>query len=367
MLSITLTLEYNLVKVNLTSYSMSEPAPPTITIYDVAEHAGVSAMTVSRVLNQSSRVAEATRLRIQQAISELGYVPNTLARGLKGVTRTLALIIPDVSNPFFTDIVHGAEEVAWQHGYTVFLGNTNSSAERERLYLQKFLGHGIDGLLIAPSGNSTEAALLDVKARRVPFVLIDANVPGIRADKVLGDNTKAAQRLTEHLFELGHSRVAYVGGRTDISTARERAAGYKTALKQRGLKLNPGYLCTTDFSRAAGGNAAKTLMALPAPPTAIVAANNTLAVGIVEALRELGQRVPEDVALVCFEDLELASALYPFLTVMAQPAREFGQIGTRFLLERIAKPTLALRSCVLSPTLIVRKSCGSGGSETNTA
>lgn len=332
--------------------------PSVVTIYDVAEHVGVSAMTVSRVLNQSSRVAKATRERIEEAIYELGYVPNTLARGLKGVTRTLALIIPDVSNPFFTDIVHGAEEVAWQHDYTVFLGNTNSSAEREKQYVQKFLGHGIDGLLIAPSGNGSQSVLASVTARGVPVVLVDADVPKIQTDKVLGNNAGAAQELTEHLLGLGHSRIAYVGGRTDISTGQERASGYRDALKQRGLKVNPGYFHTTDFSRRAGYDAAAALMALPVPPTAVVAANNTLAVGVIEALRELGRRVPEDVALVCFEDIELASALSPFLTVMAQPAREFGQIGTRFLLERIAKPSLSLRSCVLASTLIVRRSCG---------
>ena len=339
---------------------MNEPEPFSVTIYDVAARAGVSAMTVSRVLNKSSRVAETTRLRIQEVIDELGYVPNTLARGLKGVTRTLALIIPDVSNPFFTDIVHGAEEVAWQHGYTVFLGNTNNSAEREKHYIQKFLGHGIDGLLLSPSGNSTEAVLADVAARHVPFVLVDADVPGVRADKVLGDNMVAARQLTEHLLNLGHSRIAYVGGRADISTARERAAGYQAALEQRGLEINPDYLYTTDFSRAAGYQAAQTFLVLPTPPSAVVAANNTLAVGIIEAVRDMGRRVPEDFALVCFEDIELASALHPFLTVMAQPAREFGQIGTRFLLERIAEPSLAVRTCILSPTLIVRKSCGSG-------
>lgn len=332
--------------------------PTAVTIYDVAEHVGVSAMTVSRVLNGSSRVAKATRQRIQEAIYELGYVPNTLARGLKGDTRTLALIIPDVSNPFFTDIVHGAEEVAWQHDYTVFLGNTNSSAEREKQYIQKFLGHGIDGLLIAPSGNGSQSVLANVTARGVPLVLIDADVPEIKTDKVLGNNAKAAQELTEHLLALGHTRIAYVGGRADISTAQERAAGYRAALKRRGVKANPGYFHTTDFSRQAGYDVTRALMALPTPPTAVVAANNTLAVGIVEAFRELDRRVPEDVALVCFEDIELASALSPFLTVMAQPARDFGQIGTRFLLERIVKPALSVRSCVLASTLIVRKSCG---------
>jgi LacI family transcriptional regulator len=334
--------------------------PSTLTIHDVAAHVGVSAMTVSRVLNKSTRVAESTRQKIEDAIQALGYVPNTLARGLRAATRTLALIIPDVNNPFFTDIVHGAEEVAWQQGYTVFLGNTHSSAEREKHYLYKFLGHGIDGLLIAPSGDVTKTALTDVQARGIPFVLVDANVQGVRSDTVFGDNFLGAVQLTEHLISLGHKRIAYIGGRPDISTAQDRERGYKKTLMKHGLEVRSAYIHSTHFRRREGYDIAKSLANLATPPTAIFAANNDLAVGVVEAMRELKLRIPQDMALVCFEDVELASALNPFLTVMAQPAEAFGRIATMFLLERIAHPALPVRSSVLKPTLIVRASCGAG-------
>jgi LacI family transcriptional regulator len=334
--------------------------PASLTIHDVAAHVGVSAMTVSRVLNKSTRVAESTRLKIEEAIRQLGYVPNNLARGLRASTRTLALIIPDVSNPFFTDIVHGAEEVAWQQGYTVFLGNTHSSSEREKHYLYKFLGHSIDGLLIAPSGHETKATLDDVKARGVPFVLVDANVRGTKSDTVLGDNVAGAMQLTEHLISLGHKRIAYIGGRPDISTAQDRERGYKKALTKHGLEIRSDYIYSSHFHREEGYEIAKSLTHLTTPPTAIFASNNGLAVGVVEALRDLKLKIPQDMAVVCFEDVELASALNPFLTVMAQPAKEFGRIGATFLLERILQPDLAVRSTVLAPSLIVRQSCGAG-------
>jgi LacI family transcriptional regulator len=334
--------------------------PSTLTIHDVAAHVGVSAMTVSRVLNKSTRVAESTRLKIEEAIRQLGYVPNNLARGLRASTRTFALIIPDVSNPFFTDIVHGAEEVAWQQGYTVFLGNTHSSAEREKHYLYKFLGHSIDGLLIAPSGHETKATLDDVKARGVPFVLVDATVQGVKSDMVIGDNFGGAVQLTEHLISLGHKRIAYIGGRPDISTAQDRERGYKKALTKHGLDVRADYIYSSRFSRQEGYDIAKSLVNLTTPPTAIFASNNALAVGVVEALRDMKLSVPQDVALVCFEDVEFASALNPFLTVMAQPAKEFGRIAATFLLERILHPELPMRSTVLPPSLIVRQSCGAG-------
>lgn len=333
---------------------------PSVTIYDVAAYAGVSAMTVSRVLNNSTRVAETTRYKIEKAIQALGYVPNTLARGLRAATRTLALIIPDVSNPFFTDIVHGTEEAAWQRGYTVFLANTHSNADREKHYFYKFLGHGIDGLLIAPSGHATRTVLDDMQARGFPFVLVDANVHGVEADAVVGDNVAGAVQLTEHLISLGHTRIAYIGGRPDISTAQERERGYKKALAKHSLEARSAHVYASNFRRSEGYDIAKTLVGLATPPSAIFAANNELAVGVVEALRELKIRIPEDMALVCFEDVELASALDPFLTVMAQPARDFGRIATTFLLERIAEPAMPARVHVLKPHLIVRRSCGAG-------
>jgi LacI family transcriptional regulator len=330
-----------------------------VTIQDVAARAGVSAMTVSRVLNTPERVTATTRERIETTIKTLGYTPNALARGLKGATRTLALVIPDVSNPFFTQIVHGAEEVARKHGYTVFLGNTDSSSDNEKHYLHKMLSHRIDGLLIVPMGNHSKKVLEEVHSRGVPFVLIDVKVPDIQADYVVGDNVAGAFTLTEHLIKLGHKCIALVSGRSDLSTSREREEGYLAALKQYNLKFNAKYLIPTDFSRRAGYKAVSSLFNLSQPPTALFVASNVLAIGALEAVRAAGLRVPEDIALVCFEDIGLASALQPFLTVMAQPAKEFGRIGAEFLLRRIAQPHRPFQHEVLVPHLIVRTSCGS--------
>ena len=338
---------------------MANKASSTVTIHDVAAHAGVSAMTVSRVFNEPQRVSVRTRERIEQAIEKLGYTPNALARGLKGSARTLALVIPDVSNPFFTQIVHGAEEVARGQNYTVFLGNTDSSTENERHYLHKMLSHQIDGLLIVPMGDKSKPVLQQVRAKGVPFVLIDVKVSGIEADLVVGDNTRGAFVLTEHLVKLGHERIALVSGRRDISTIADRERGYKEALKHHNINVNATYLVPTDFSAQEGYEAVKALLALPQPPTALVISTNILAIGAIDAVRAAGLRVPDDVALVCFEDIELASALQPFLTVMAQPARDFGRTGVKFLLDRIAEPQRALQQVSLSPRLLVRVSCGS--------
>ena len=336
--------------------------PAVVTIQDVAAHAGVSAMTVSRFLNKPEQVATSTRARVEAAIKTLGYTPNALARGLKGATRTLALVIPDVSNPFFTQIVHGAEEVARRRGYTIFLGNTDGSVENEHAYLHKMLSHRIDGLLIVPMGKPSKAALEQVRGNGVPFVLIDVKVPGLEADLVVSDNETSASRLTEHLINLGHQRIAFVSGLNTLSTITEREQGYKAALGRGHLNFNPDYLVSTDFSPEAGYKAVNNLLALAQPPTALVVSTNILSVGVMQALRTAELRVPDDIALVCFEDIELASALQPFLTVMAQPGREFGRLGAEFLLSRISAPTQPFQTKVLPSTFIVRVSCGSQAS-----
>jgi LacI family transcriptional regulator len=338
---------------------MAAQDSPSVTIFDVAAQANVSAMTVSRVLNTPELVSVKTKERVEKAIKTLGYTPNAVARGLKGSTRTLALIIPDISNSFFTQIVHGAEKVSRQFNYTLFLGNSDASLEVEQHYLQKMLGHQIDGLLIVPMGNGSRKMLEQAQSKGVPVVLIDSKVPGLKADKVVGDNLRGGFELTQHLIKLGHRRIGLISGRQNISTITERQRGYKQALQQHRLPFRPEYLVPTDFSREEGHKAVRALLALPKRPTAFVMLSNVIAIGVLEALHEAGLRVPEDIAVVCYEDIEHASALQPFLTVMAQPAYDFGRIGAEFLLKRIAKPTHALQSTVLLPSLIVRTSCGS--------
>lgn len=335
---------------------------PFVTIQDVAARAGVSAMTVSRVINNPMRVAKETRQRVELAIDELGYVPNGLARGLlHGRTRTIALIVSDVSNPFFTLMARGVEDVAQRNGYTVILGNSDESAEKERQYVQTMLSNRVDGLLIAPAGSSSRKTLDLFTQRGSPFVLIDRDLEGVRADVVVGDSVAGARVLTEHLLRLGHRRIALINGSREVTTAYDRQCGYEQALHAHGIELDPKLVFEGNYKRDSGQEAARRLLALPPKqrPTAIFAANNFLGVGVIETLRAARLKVPDDIALVCFDDIELASAIYPFLTVMAQPARTFGTIAAQFLFDRLGGLEVAPpRKVVLPPELIVRISCG---------
>ncbi|MFO7171080.1 MAG: LacI family DNA-binding transcriptional regulator [Chloroflexota bacterium] len=341
---------------------MTDGQHDKVTIQDVALRAGVSAMTVSRVLNNSVRVAPETRKRVEQAIEELGYLPNALASGLlKGRTSTIGLIVSDISNPFFTMVVRGVEDTAQRNSYTVFIGNSDESVEKERQYVTALLGKRIDGLLIAPASDASRETLEMVRRRGCPFVLVDRDVAGITADSVIGDNVGGAYTLTRHLLELGHTRIALVNGQPSVRTARDRRRGYEKALLEYGLEPDPALIVETGYHRAGGQQAAHHLLSLPAAvrPTAIFACNNFLAVGVVEALRAAQLSIPEDMALVSFDDIELASALHPFLTVMAQPVRSFGTIAAQLLFERLTgEGPSQPRQVILTPELIVRHSCG---------
>jgi LacI family transcriptional regulator len=324
-------------------------------------------MTVSRVMNQPSRVAPATRQRVEQAIRELGFVPNALVRGLlHGRMHTVALLVSDISNPFFTEVARGVEDVAQRNGYTVFFGNSDESPEKEQYYIQALLSRRIDGLLIAPAGNASRPTLELLARRQLPFVQIDRALDGISADTVIGDNISGARALTEHLVSLGHRRIALVNGLPEVSTARDRRRGYLEALRAHGIAPQPELLVVGNFKRDGGYRAARHWLALPPEqrPTAIFADNNFHAIGVIEALREAHLAVPRDMAVVSFDDLELAAALHPFLTVVAQPARTFGTIAMQFLIERLeSTETLPPRKVVLPPELIVRVSCGSRPTE----
>jgi len=333
-----------------------------VTIQDVAEIAGVSAMTVSRVLNHPARVAPTTRQRVEQVIHELGFVPNALARNLqRGRTHTIALVVSDISNPFFTQIARGVEDVAQRNGYTVIFGNSDESPEQERQYIQALLSRRIDGMLIAPAGNASRTMLDLLSRHRHPFVLIDRAIEGVSADTVIGDSVGGARTLTEHLILLGHRRIALVNSAPEVPTARDRRSGYLQTLRTYGIEPRQELIIVGQYTRESGYQAARKLLALPPEqrPTAIFATNNFIGVGVIEALREAQLAVPEDIAVVCFDDIELASALAPFLTVAAQPARTFGTIAMQFLLERLdGGEVVPPRKVVLPPALIVRISCG---------
>jgi len=332
-----------------------------VTIREVASKAGVSAMTVSRVINDSPRVNQDTRRRVEAAIAELGYVPNRLARGLiRRKTGALGVIVPDVANPFFTLVVRGAEEVAWRAGYHVMLCNTQGDLERERGYLEDMLAFQVEGLLLAPVGDRSRPHLRALTRHGVPFVLIDRSIAGYDGDLVQGDSVAGARKLVEHLIELGHRRIGMITETNDVSTARDRVQGYREALHAAGLDADPELLAESSaIDPRAAHDATFRLLDLPEPPTAIFAVNNIAVVGVAEAARERGLEIPRDLALVCFDDIEHASRFHPFLTVMVQPAETFGTIATQLLLDRLAGRVSERRRLVVLPAdFVVRKSSG---------
>jgi LacI family transcriptional regulator len=332
----------------------------SVTIRDVAEQAGVSAMTVSRVINRSPSVRPDTRARVEQAIAELGYIPSRLARGLSAQrTRTLAVIVPDVANPFFTLIVRGAEDVARRAGYRAILCDTRADLELEREVIDEMIAHRVEGIVIAPVNDRSAEHLRRLPRFGVPFVLVDRTVPGIDADTVVGDSTGGAQRLVEHLIALGHRRIGMIVESDAVSTARDRRRGYETALRRAGIEVEPNLIVQTTVDPEGGHAGMHTLLALGLPPTAVFTVNNLVALGAIEAVRDTGRDVPRDVALVCFDDIEYASRLHPFLTVMEQPAETLGSLGTQLLLERIERRApVRGRTVVLPAQFVVRRSCG---------
>jgi LacI family transcriptional regulator len=307
-----------------------------VTIYDIAKKANVSAMTVSRVINNSGRISDKTRIKVKKIMEELNYVPNSTARSLvKQETKMLSLLITDITNPFYTTLARGAEDAAMLLGYKLLFGNSDESLKKEKEYVDIIMSTRVDGVLFAPAGDSSIDHLTALQRHRIPFVLLDREVPGIESDVVIGESKEGARQLVEHLISLGHRRIGLVNGSTTISTARQRYAGYWEALKLNDIPFDENLVMELGYKHLQDTSLLDPLLNLDNPPTAIFAANNFLATGIVSALRSRNIRVPDDMSIACFDDLGIASQLNPFLTVAAQPAYQFGYLGIQLLIERI--------------------------------
>ena len=327
---------------------------------EVARRAGVSPMTVSRVINGNGRVRPETRVAVEQVIATLGFVPNGLARGLSSrKTMVLGLIVPDVGNPFYAPIARGAESVARRAGYHVMLCNSEGSLAYEGEYIADMLERRVDGLLVVPVSDESRSSLRLLERHGIPYALIDRTVPGIDADVVQGDSVGGARALIEHLISLGHTRIAMLAESNSVSTSRDRRRGYREALEAAGLASTPDLLVETTVDLQGGYRGMLVLLDFEPRPTAVFAINNLVAAGAVKAIRERGFAVPDDLALVAFDDIEHEVALSPFLTVMPQPAESFGTIAAHLLLDRILGYAPANRRVVVLPSdIIVRESCG---------
>lgn len=334
------------------------------TIKDVAERAGVSVMTVSRVINNNGYVSRATKEKVEKAMEELGYVPNALAHGLiTKRTHVLGLIVSDITNPFFTTIVRGVEDLAIKNGFNIILCNTDEDVEKEKKYIELLLRKRVDGIILSPADCSRRDSVDQIIRRNVPLVLIDRCIKGLDIDCVYSDSTFGAYELTKYLISLGHRRIGIIVGPKRISTAVERIEGYKRALNEANITLDNSLIKWGEkYSREDGYSHTLTLLKMDNPPTAIFGGNRLITVGILRAIRELGLRIPEDISVISFDEVEDISVTNPFLTVVSQNPYTIGMIATELLLKRIREGGRFIdppKNIILKPEIIIRKSCRS--------
>lgn len=306
------------------------------TISDVAKRAGVSTMTVSRVINNSGYTSPETRTRVQKAVDDLGYVPNALARGLRfKQTKTLALIVTDITNPFFTTLARGVEDTANAAGFTVIFGNTDESESKEHKYMRMLLQQQVDGILLVPA-RSTSDTLKSIRRQSTPIIVMDRRMPAhTEVDMVRCDSEQAAHHLVSMLIELGHKRIAVLSGPKHVSTAEDRVAGYRRALKGAGITEHRNWIYRGTFSQESGYEMAQEALRVHPRPTAVFAAHNYYAPGVLKVARELGLNVPRDLSIVAFDDLHSTLVSDPFFTAAVQPAYEMGKQATNLLLARL--------------------------------
>jgi len=355
------------------------------TMADVARSAGVSVATVSHVLNDTRPVRPHTRQAVLDAIDELGYTPNTLARSLvTSRTRSIGLAVSAISNPYFTEILQGVEAGALEHGYSLLIADPHDDPEHERKVVQLLHERRVDGMIVAPSAQP-DALLGYLGQHGVPTVFLDRLVDaptgadaragaGARAgaegcagsgadslfrfDQVCTENAEPVTRLVTHLAGLGHKRIGLVAGLPGLSTTTERISGYRIGLAHAGLPYDERLVVPGDSTAETAERVTGALLSLAAPPTALVTANNAMTIGALRALRERGLAVPDDIALCCFDDFAWADLFAPRLTAISQPSKEIGAEAVRLLLDRLAAPDRPGRTVRLPCAFVHRTSCG---------
>ena len=304
------------------------------TLNDVARLAGVSSMTVSRVINNSGHIGPETRAKVNQAIVELGYMPNVLARQLRSKrTKTIALVLTDITNPFFTTIARGVEDTARAQGYAVMFCNTDESEAEEIEYVRMLIQRRVDGILLVPATDSSGSLQL-LHKHGLPVVVLDRHVRSGQVDEVRTDSEAGAYLAIRHMIDLGHRRIAVLTGPADVSTSMDRVAGYRRALAEESLEPDSRYILFGEYNDASGFEMTQRILAARPRPTALFAANNFIAFGAIQALREARMDVPADMSVAVFDDLPPGRVLDPSLTVVSQPAYEIGRRAAELRLER---------------------------------
>jgi DNA-binding LacI/PurR family transcriptional regulator len=328
------------------------------TLRDVARHAGVSVPTAARALGGYGHVSPATRDRVLRAARALDYQTNAIARSMiKGRTHTLGVIVSDNANPFFAAVVRGIEDVVLARGYAIMLCNTDEDPAKEALYLAMVRQKRADGVIISPS-RAAARLLRPLSAGGVPVVQVDRRVRGLEADAVVCDNRAGVAAAVEHLVRLGHRRIGMISGPRQVYTGRERLAAFRAALRRAGLPVVERWILEGTFKEDSGYELAGRFLRDRRRPTAIFVANNLMTIGALLRLKETGVRIPEEMAVVGFDDMDWAPILTPPLTAVAQPSYDLGRVAGTLLLQRLETGPGRPRTVVLQPHLVVRESCG---------
>jgi len=331
------------------------------TIKQVAFRAGVSSATVSHVINGTRYVSETVRERVQKTLNELDYHPNALARSLRsGYTQTLGLILPDSANPFFAEVGHSIEIAAFEAGYSVILCNTENDFEKESLYIDVLTKKQVDGLIFVTTGDRSDSVKKLVEMK-IPTVVMDRDFPGLKLDIVAADNLQGGYLATQHLISLGHKRIGCITGPSGINPSARRITGYQQALRDANLVVEPELIVSGDFHPESGWKLGRTMLSEKNAPKAIFACNDLMAMGVLRAATELGLQVPGDLAMVGYDDIELASYTNPPLTTVKQPKFEMGVAALNFLISRIQNKQSAPQSVLLPVSMVIRSSCGAQG------
>lgn len=333
-----------------------------ITVYDIAKEAEVSVSTVSRVLNGTAPVKESTREKIMALINKYQFQPNALARSLtKKETKMIGVILPDITNPFFPEVFWGVENEANSKGYTFFLCNTSGQPELESQSLTILREKQVDGIIFMGGrinlSNCSQELAKEVEdiAKKIPIVLVNGNLPDSSLHRVIINEGKGAEMLTQHLIDLGHKEIAFFGGYDYVSTTTQKVKAFKKTMKANGLKVSNDWVLYGDFSMDAGKKLMADILKREKRPTAIFCVNDVTAVGAVKVAVEAGLKIPEDMAIVGFDDTILASTVIPELTTVSQKSLELGKNAVN-VLHKLINNEKVKKVTVIEPELVIRDS-----------
>lgn len=325
------------------------------TIKDVAALAGISYTTVSHVLNKTRPVSEEVRLKVEAAIVALDYVPSAVARSLKAKsTLTIGLLIPNGVNPYFAELARGIEDYCERNGFCVILCNSDDNPDKQRSYLRLLLEKRVDGLIVSSVGSDADMTQ-GLAAVRTPMVVVDRGLDGVTADLVRIDHELGGYLATTHLIELGHRHIACICGPAQTSVAQMRLAGFHRAMRDAQLSVPEEWIVESDFTSPGGYEAAVQLLD-GQRPTAIFAGNDMIGIGVLRAAAERNIRVPSDLSLIGFDDIQMSRYVYPALTTVGQSILQLGEMAAELLLRRIATPALAVEHRIVGPNIVLRES-----------